>query len=73
MTPAKAPTVNTDLLLFPTHPLFVQLKHPQCPACLSEITPQTPVDIEELPGGMLLYRHSACVEQPQDDGPQEAI
>ena len=52
-----------DLLLHPTHPLFKQLQHPTCPECQREIFPMTPVELEELPTGQIMYRHEECANK----------
>lgn len=53
-----------EVLLFPTHDLFMQVRRPACPECGREILPFAPVAAEALPDGRALYRHAACAAGP---------
>lgn len=57
---APAEAWQRNLVLHPTHPLFVQLKHPRCRGCNSEIKPGQPVDYTILEDGRTLWRHAGC-------------
>jgi hypothetical protein len=63
-----------DLLLHPTHWLFVQLKHPGCKGgCGEEIFPMTPVEIEELPNGQMMFWHKECWEKAHEPDEPEPL
>lgn len=54
-----------DLFLHPQHWLFKQFEHPACPECQQEIFPLTPVEMEELADGRIMFRHAECAKKQE--------
>ncbi len=55
------------LILHPNHWLFHQLEHPKCDSgCGQEIFPLTPVEIEDLENGQVMFWHASCWERRND-------
>ena len=56
------PEQTGELLLHPTHWLYKGHNIPRCPECLKAIEPMTPVEVEELPDGLQMFRHAKCAK-----------
>jgi len=60
-----------DLLLHPTMWPRMNWKHPRCDSgCGLEIFPMTPVEIEELPNGQVMFWHAECWAKRNDKEPE---